>query len=59
MAGPWQRRGGDRTAVLGGVARQEKLQRGKEGGGRLRRDAWKLAGRRWCGEGGRRSAQRW
>jgi hypothetical protein len=23
---------------------------GKEGGGRLRRDAWKLAGRRWRGE---------
>ena len=32
-----------------GTAREAPV-RGKEGGGRLRRDAWKLACRRWHGE---------
>ena len=42
----WRPRGGSGRR---GTAR-EAPARGKEGGGRLRRDAWKLAGRRWCGE---------
>jgi len=42
----WRPRGGSGRR---GTAR-EAPARGKEGGGRLRRDAWKLAGRRWRGE---------
>ena len=42
----WRPRGG---SWLRGTAR-EAPARGKEGGGRLRRNARKLAGRRWRGE---------
>ena len=40
MAGPRRRRGGDRAAALGGVAKEGAPARAKEGGGELRRDAW-------------------
>ena len=36
-------------AVLAAWQRERAPARGKEGGGMLRRDAWKLPGRRWPG----------
>ena len=36
-------------AVLAAWRRERAPARGKEGGGKLRRDAWKLPGRRWPG----------
>jgi len=36
-------------AVLAAWRRERAPARGKEGGGMLRRDAWKLPGRRWPG----------
>ena len=42
----WRPRGGSGRR---GTAR-EAPARGKEGGGRLRSDAWKLPGRKWRGE---------
>ena len=45
-------------AVLAAWRRERAPARGKEGGGMLRRDAWKLPGRRWPGLAlhGRRAA---
>jgi len=42
----WRPRGGSGRRSTA----REAPARGKEGSGRLRRDAWKLAGRRWRGE---------